>query len=190
MMGMFEYVIVLSSIVIGLALTHLMQGVASLVQHPGRTRIWWVHLLWVAHLFLTTVFWWWWEFRLHTIQAWTFQLYFFVIFYAFFIYLICAVAFPRDLDGYEGYRDYLLDRRGWFFGLLIAWLLIDFFDTWAKGSKYFASLGLEYPIAQTALVILCFIGTRTRREAIHGAIVILVLGYQILRIARFYDTVS
>ncbi|MEO7904579.1 MAG: M48 family metallopeptidase [Candidatus Saccharimonadales bacterium] len=41
-MQMFEYIIVLISIVIGLALTHLMQGIAGLIQHPGRDRIWWV----------------------------------------------------------------------------------------------------------------------------------------------------
>lgn len=45
---MFEYVIVLTGVVIGLALTHLMQGVAKIIEHPGRVRIWWVHLGWVA----------------------------------------------------------------------------------------------------------------------------------------------
>ena len=36
-MQMFEYVIVLISIVIGLALTHLMQGIAGLIQNPERS---------------------------------------------------------------------------------------------------------------------------------------------------------
>ena len=46
-MQMFEYIIVLISIVIGLALTHLMQGIAGLIQHPERSRVWWVHLVWI-----------------------------------------------------------------------------------------------------------------------------------------------
>ena len=35
-MRMFEYVMVLASIIIGLAMTHILQGVARLVQHPRR----------------------------------------------------------------------------------------------------------------------------------------------------------
>jgi hypothetical protein len=188
-MGMFEYVIVLISIVIGLALTHLMQGVAGLVQHPKRTRIWWVHLLWVALLFFNTIFWWWWEFRLRAIAVWTFQLYLFVICYAFLIYLVCALLFPRDLEGYDGYKAYFLARRRWIFGLLIAWLAIDFLDTLAKGVRHFASLGLEYPLAQGAMILLCAVGFATRRERVHAVIVILVFGYQVTRALRFYDTI-
>lgn len=44
LVGKFEYVIVLRGVVIGLALTHLLQGVAKIIEHPGRARVWWVHL--------------------------------------------------------------------------------------------------------------------------------------------------
>ena len=43
---MFDYVMILASIVIGLALTHLMQGIVTLV--TSKVRVWWVHLVWVA----------------------------------------------------------------------------------------------------------------------------------------------
>jgi len=189
-MGLFEYVIVLTSIVIGLALTHLMQGIARLVQHPGRVRIWWVHLVWVAHMLLTTVFWWWWEFRLHTIKAWTFGLYAFFVAYAFFIYLICAVLFPHDLGDYDGFQSYFMARRRWFFGMLIVWLAVDVFDTIAKGHDYLASLSLEYPVAQAGLALLCVVGLISPRARVQGGVAILVLGYQVSRVLRFYDTVS
>jgi hypothetical protein len=189
-MQMFEYVIVLTSIVIGLALTHLMQGIAGLIQHPGRDRVWWVHLAWVAHMFLSTIFWWWWEFRLQHVAAWTFAVYFFVIFYAFYLYLICAILFPKDIEGYDGYQDYFLSRRGWFFGLLIGWLAIDLVDTLIKGADYFASLGLEYIIVQSVFALFCVIGIFTRRTRVQAGIVLFVLGYQVMRALRFYDTVS
>jgi hypothetical protein len=189
-MQMFEYVIVLISIVIGLALTHLMQGIAGLVQHPGRARIWWVHLGWVAFMFLSTIFWWWWEFRLQNVQTWTFSVYFFVVFYAFYLYLICAILFPKDLEGYDGYRDYFLSRRGWFFGLLIGWLAIDLLDTWIKGADYFASLGIEYWVIQAMFAILCMIAWTMRRTRVQAAVVLIVLAYQVARVLRFYDTVN
>ena len=36
-----------------------------------------------------------------------------------------------------GTRDYFLARRGWFFGLLIGWSVIDMIDTWIKGPGLF-----------------------------------------------------
>jgi cell division protein FtsW (lipid II flippase) len=81
----------LTAIVIGLAMTHLMQGVGRIVEDPRGSRIWWVHLVWVAHMALLSVFWWWFEYKLRLIATWTFQLYAFVLGYAFLIYLICSI---------------------------------------------------------------------------------------------------
>jgi hypothetical protein len=49
-MEIFNYVMVLSSVIIGLAITHLLQGAARIVQHPGRYNAYWVHLVWAAYI--------------------------------------------------------------------------------------------------------------------------------------------
>ena len=43
-MGMFEYVVVLTSIILGLGITHLLQGMTRLIQDPEGGRPYWVHL--------------------------------------------------------------------------------------------------------------------------------------------------
>jgi hypothetical protein len=189
-MQMFEYVIVLISIVIGLALTHLMQGIAALIQHPRRARVWWVHLVWVAYMFLSIVFWWWWEFQLQRIETWTFSIYLFVVFYAFYLYLICAILFPGDLEGYDGYKAYFLARRRWFFGLLIGWSVIDTLDTWIKGPEYFASLGFTAMAFNVALVLCSVIGIIVRREGVHAIIAVGQLAYVASGVLRLFNVVS
>ena len=189
-MGMFEYVVVLTGVVIGLALTHLMQGFARIIENPSRVRIWWVHLGWAAYMFVSAAFWWWWEFRLRQITNWTFQLYAFVVGYAFFVYLICAILFPSDIRPFSSFKDYFLARRRWFFGMLIAWLAVDVLDTWMKGAAHFASLGIEYPIAQAGLALTCLVGLLSPRERVQVAVLLLVIGYQTSRIYRFYDVVG
>lgn len=186
-MGMFEYVVVLTGVVIGLAVTHLMQGVAKIVEHPKRVRVWWVHLVWVAHTGLLSVFWWWFEFRLRLIGTWTFQLYVFVLGEAFLIYLVCAVLFPSDLSNHQSFKDYFLSRRRWFFGLLISILILDLLDTWTKGAAYFISLGIEYPLARAVLIALCITGMLSSRPRVQGVVATLVLAYQVSLIARFYE---
>jgi hypothetical protein len=186
---MFEYVVVLTGVVIGLALTHLMQGLARMIEHPGRARVWWVHIAWVVYMFVSTVFWWWWEYSLRNTGAWTFQLYIFVIGYAFLLYLICAVLVPSDIAPFDDFKSYFMARRRWFFGLLIAWLGIDVIDTWTKGPAHFAALGIEYPIAQVGLALLCLIGLVSARERVQIIVWVLVVGYQTSRIVRFFDVV-
>ena len=73
-MRAFDYVMMLAAIVIGLALTHLMQGIGRILENPKGARVWWVHLLWVAHMVLISIFWWWFEFQLRRVPVWTLQL--------------------------------------------------------------------------------------------------------------------
>jgi arsenate reductase len=153
-MDMFNYVMVLASIIIGLGMTHLLYGIAQFAQHPDREKPYWVHLVWVAGAFFQAIFWWWWEFRLSANTNWTFGLYLFVLLYAFIIYLRCALLFPPDLEGYEGYRGYFYSRRGWLFGTALAQVFVDLGDTLFKGWAHFASLGFGYPIASATMIVL------------------------------------
>jgi hypothetical protein len=176
-MEMFNYVMVLASVILGLGITHLLQGVGGIVQHPRRQRIYWVHLLWVGAIFLRAIFWWWFEFELSKTADWTFALYLFVIVYAVLVYLWCALLFPGDLAGYEGFKDYYYSRRCWFFGLVLAGQAVDVVDTLLKGMDHFRSLGPSYPIAVVSVSVLLMIAMWTRSERYHGAFAIVSVVY-------------
>lgn len=117
-MDIYEYVAVLTSIVIGLSITQLLYGLAQIVQHPGREPVYWAHLVWVAYMVFTVVWWWWWQIALSSVEVWSLGLYLYVIVFPVILYFLCALLFPEDMDDYDGYRDYFLSRRKWFFGLL------------------------------------------------------------------------
>ena len=176
-MEMFNYVMVLASVIIGLGIAHLLQGIGGLVQHPRREKTYWVHLVWVAAIFIRAIFWWWFEFDLSKIAQWTFALYLFVLVYAVLIYLWCALLFPRDLVGYDGFKGYFYSRRAWFFGLLLAGQAIDVADTLLKGLAHFRSLGPSYLVGIGTLSVLLLIAMRTRSERFHGAFAICSVVY-------------
>jgi hypothetical protein len=102
---------VLASVIIGLGVTHLLQGVATIVQHPKRKPAYWVHLIWVVFIFFNTVFWWWWQFGYRDVETWTLQLYLFVMLYAVVMYINCAVLIPADMDGYADIKEFFYFRR-------------------------------------------------------------------------------
>lgn len=172
-MDLFEYIAVLTSIIVGLGIAHLLKGLAQLVQHPDRYKVYWVHLLWVGYMFLSMIFFWWWEFSLVEIEVWYFRDYVFIVLYAVILYLMCAMLFPSDLDDYEGYADYFLSRRAWFFGLFAASSIIDVYDTILKGMDHFSRLGTEYIVLTTIYVVIAITGAVTRRHSVHASIAVL-----------------
>jgi len=192
-MDLFEYIAVLTSIIIGLGMAHLLRGVASLIQQslkPDNVSVYWVHLCWVGYMFFTLVFWWWWEFRLGTIEVWTFGVYFFVVFYAFVMFLLCALLFPITSEGCKDYKEYFYSIRFWLFGLLGISYVLDLVDTLAKGQEYFMNMGAEYLLATLAQILFSMVAMVTRNEHYHALFAIGMLTYQVSWAMRLFSTVG
>jgi len=189
-MDIFEYTAVLTSIIIGLGITHLLRGIAGLIQQPEKVRLYWVHLLWVGYLFFTLVFWWWWEFRLGSVETWTFHLYLFVVFYAFILFLASALVFPLSLEGYADYHDYFYSRRRWLFGIIALSYAVDLVDTMLKGEGYLSTLGTEYLLSVPIQFGLCLVAMWTRNRYFHGAFAIAMFVYQASYAFRTFETIT
>ena len=187
-MEIFEYVSVLTSIIIGLGLAHLLAGIARLIQHPGRPAIYWVHLVWVAYVFFFMSFWWWFEFKLVALDVWYFQNYLFLLIYAVSLYLVCALLFPSDLSEYDDYEDYFFSRKRWFFGLLIATYVLDFYDTWLKGAEHFHSLGPQYVIQLVVYIMLAITAILTSNRVFHSLLALAALGYNVYWAFLYWGT--
>lgn len=184
----FLHIRVVVGIILGLGITRLLTGVAAFVQHPGRQKLYWVHLAWVFSLLLTLVHFWWWEFRLVGLDHWNFGIYIFVIAYAILLFLLCALLFPTDITEYAGYEDYFISRRRWFFGVFALTMIFDYVDTLLKGAAHYATYGVEYDIRVPAYLLLAIIAMITPNRWFHGAFVIASLIYQVSWILRLFYT--
>jgi hypothetical protein len=189
-MEFFNYVMVLASVIIGLAVTHLLQGVAELIQHPDRQKLYWVHLLWVALMFLNALFLWWWEFQLASVTHWTFELYVFVLSFAVVLYLICAVLMPSELGDFHSFRAYYYSRRRWLFGLLLLFSLMDFADSLFKGWAHLMSLGWPYIAVVATRSVLLLGAMKSRSAKYHAFVVVLFIGQLIALAFRSFHTMQ
>ena len=189
-MELFEYVAVLTSIIIGLGMAQLLLGLTRLIQHPEQAKPYWVHLCWVFYMFVYAVFWWWWEFELGAIEVWTFGVYLFVILYAFLVFLMCSLLFPTSFSDYDGFKGYFYAKRAWFFGAFCLSEIIGLGDTAIKGTEYFHSLGTQYLIAVTATVGLSVIAILTRNEKFHAVFVVVALSYLLINGFLDYEIVG
>lgn len=187
---LYLHIRVLIAIILGLSVTRLISGVAGLIQHPGRSPIWSVHLGWVAWALLNVVTFWWWEFRLSFVQHWTFALYIFVCVYASMYYFLSALLFPQDLEEYKGFQDYFLSRRRWFFGFVALTEAFDVVDTLIKGDGHLQSLGPEYLPRIGVFILLCAVAATTRNLRFHALFVFAAFAYELSFFARYYTTLN
>ena len=95
---LFPHVRIVMGMVVGLGITRLLMGYAGLIQHPKRAKLSLTHLLWGFSILVELVLFWWWEFELYALKDWSFGVFFFLIFYAITLFLLCALLFPDKLD--------------------------------------------------------------------------------------------
>jgi hypothetical protein len=136
----FEYVAVLVSIIVGLALTQILRGVGRMATTKDGPRTYWVHLVWTLYFFLYITFFWWWEFQLDSLE-WNLALYFVVIIYATLLFFATLILQPGNVDGFSSYKEYYYSSRRWFFSLTIALLIWDTVDTLTKGTDHIVEMG-------------------------------------------------
>ena len=175
---LFPHIRIVMGMVVGLGITRLLMGVAGLIQHPDRARLSAIHLLWALSVLIELVLFWWWEFALYEISDWSFGIFAFLIGYAVLLFLMAALLFPDKLDDYDGYEDFFLKRRKWFFGVFALTFLFDIVDTLIKGEPYLDTLGLDYLIQVPIGLALCAIAVWTADRRYHLGLVLVHLVYQ------------
>ncbi|MBS1663925.1 MAG: hypothetical protein JST68_22960 [Bacteroidetes bacterium] len=178
------------SIILGLSLAKLLQSAVKLVQHPGRTKPYWVHLLWSLYIFLVLIHFWWWEYSLKKVTAWSFEAYFFLILYITIYFTICALLWPDDIKDYdERYEDYFYSRKKWFFAVLALSFVADIVDTYLKKSGYFLQNTIEYPIRNVLHFAACIAAMYISNRRFHAVLVIAFILYELIYIIRLFNTI-
>lgn len=183
----FPHMRVLLGTVIGLGVARLLMTVAGMVQHPHRAKISPLHLLWVGSLLLEMVLFWWWEFSLFRLAQWNFGVALFLFTYAILLFLLAALLSPDHLEDYDGYEDFFLKRRGWFFGTFALVAVFDGIDTLIKGADHWARFGPEYFLNAPIGIAVCLIAWRSSSPRAHVVIVIAHLLYQASMMYRFFE---
>jgi len=185
-MDTFFHVRMVMSIIMGLSITTLLKGAVKLVDHPGKYKPYWVHLLWALYIFLLLIHFWWWEIGLKSIAQWVFAEYLFIVLYVILYYVLCVLIFPDDVSDYKSFKEYFYSRKKWFFSVLSLTFAADFIDTFLKGKEYVKHLHWEYPVRNVLHIILCLVAIKISNRRFHAALVLLFIIYELTFIFRLY----
>ena len=164
-MDAFSYLAVLISIILGLGITQLLNGLGRLLQERRRVQMYWPTIVWVGLLLVIHVQTWWAMFGLRTLSSWSFLAFLLVLLQPVLLFLLAALILPDS--GSETARDlhanYFAHSR-WFFGLAVLLLVASLTrDLVLSGS-------LPSRVNTTGHVLLLLgwgVGALTQREAYH-----------------------
>ena len=104
-MDPFSYIIVLTSIILGLGVARTVGGLGHLLQTRKRRRNYWVHALWMLTLLLLMALVWFVAYRWRANENWTFFLFVWLMLAPTIFYLIASLLFP-DPDPAEPIADW------------------------------------------------------------------------------------
>lgn len=184
-MGVFEYIGVLISVVMGLGITHLATGATKLIQNRETVTFYWPHAVWTINVLVYILMIWWGLYWWSSHEEWFVYEYLFITFYSIVLFFLASMLYPWNMRDDIDVREYFLKNKSWFFAaMLFAWI-IDVPETLVKAQtdlrpvpqEYFLFVGLHWTIAITGLV--------TRNRVVHQ---LLPIAWFVLTI--YYATMS
>jgi hypothetical protein len=150
----FAHLSVLISIVLGLGITNLLMGLARVVQMRGRVKVYWPTILWALTLLVIHVQTWWSMFGLRNVETWTFVAFSLTLMQPILLFFLSALVLP-DFDRDEAFnlRANYFAQVHWFFGIILALLVLSLARTMAIEGRLPAGPDLTFHLAFIAGVI-------------------------------------
>lgn len=176
-MDPFSYLSFLTSIVLGLGITHLLTGLGRVLQGRHGVRLYWVHLVWTLNVFLYQVLLWWILFRWNGPREWSFFLFLFLLLSPTITFLLSVLLFPDQVEIGTDFRQHFFTNHRAFFALAAPLPLLDAADTLLKGWEHFQAQGMIYPVTILLLFGLNVLASRTRSERFHAGYAVFFMLY-------------
>ena len=124
-MSDFEFLSVLVSIVVGLALTRLLAGLGHAYHFRRISKMDPVHVAWTVTVFFATILNWWVFLLWRDFDAWNFTTYFLVIIWTTLMYILAVALYPPHLAEDANYRKLFEDNRTWLLLTFAAFCALD-----------------------------------------------------------------
>lgn len=189
----FDYVMALVSIVVGLAITHVLAALGAAVHRlrgigpPIRLEP--VFLLWMAFVLFYVVSFWWWEFQFNQLPVrWTYGLYLFLVSYSVLLFLMAVVLVPANMEGVADSYVHFMGVRRWFLGLCLLSLVVDLGDSAFKSLDHALEPG--YLLQEALLATNCVVGLWSERRGVQLGVACFALVYQLFYVWQAIGSIS
>jgi len=166
----YQHVVVVMSIVLGLAVAQLLKGLAQLYRTHNRVRPYWLHTAWVVVLIVFSVLLWWVHSDYRSIEEWSFLHFVLYLSPMMVFYFLTSIAFPDPSDPVTSYKAYYFSSRIGFFGTFALQIVLA--HTAGVVVRGLPLLDPADPL-RLAMVALLLIAMRSASERVHAVVLTL-----------------
>ncbi len=167
-MDQFEYLSVLISIILGLGITQLLTGFGRWLEQRSTFMAYSPAIGWAAFLLIVHVQTWWSMFGLRHWSDWNFLQFSLVLLQPSILFLLAILAFPGPNSSDDLRANYFVQRR-WFFGLLMALLVVSIVKDLIRSGNLPDAPNLAF---HGVFFSLAAIGFATESERVHRRLVV------------------
>lgn len=179
----YQHVVVMMSIVLGLAVTGLLKGIAQLYRTRARVRLYWIHSTWVGLLLVFSLLLWWtfWSYR--GISEWNFFKFVLYLSPIITLYYLTAIIIPDPSDPVTSLKEYYFANRVALFGTFaLCGVLAGATAVFVRGLPWSDPSHLF----RLVLVLLTLVGMRSTREPVHAIILFIAIAMILAFIVSYH----
>ena len=177
-MSDFEFVSVILAIVIGLGMTRVLSGLASVLEHRATLRADWISLTWAVAVLLWQIVYW-----LGTVNSYRERAVFTVASFGLLLlaavglYFAAALVLPSKIGPGTDLRQHYDAVRIPFFLVILALPFLELGDSLLNGFSNPLSREPAYLVSQGAAMVGCLSALAVKDRRTHGILVVVFLGF-------------
>jgi hypothetical protein len=185
-MSAFDYLTVLVSIVLGLAIANVLTRLTTVVTARKRVDFYWPPVAWAIWLFFISVQHWWAEWgERHTAQ-WNFGTFWLELLIPVDLFVLSSLVLPeREENGKIDLGEWFLHNRAWFFAFLFLLPALSIAGEIARSGHMASALNFGFLLLFSAITIVAyFVRSRRAQEWITAQTMALTVLYVVLLFLR------
>lgn len=168
-MTRFEFLYVLISIVIALAVTNMCASWGALLRNRVAVRFYWVHVAWAVLILFVVIQYWWGFFQYRSVEEWSFFSMAALIGNTILLALTVSVITPsRNLKEHVDLQDFFYEISPVFFSLSALLMLFLALVNWFIGENPLLSID---NVIRAIAISVAMLGATTRSTLVHSILV-------------------
>jgi hypothetical protein len=181
-MSAFDYLTILTSIVLGLAIANVLGRLSNVITARERVDFYWPPVAWGIWLFFIEVQHWWAQWSVRHTAHWSFGTFWLELLVPVDLFILSALALPGSEESARlDLGDWYFRNRKWFFGFLFFLPLISIVEEIARTGRIASLLNLAFLIVFCLVTAVAYaMKSRRAQEWITGQAMLLTIAYVVL----------
>ena len=175
----FDYLTILVSIVLGLAITNVLTRLATVITSRHRVDFYWPPVAWAIWIFFISVQHWWAQWGVRRSPQGNFGSFWLQVLVPVVLFLMSALVLPeREENGRLDLGRWYFHNRAWFFSLLCALPLVSVAEEVARTGHMASMLNLAFLVAFAIVAaVAIFLPSRRVQTWIAGQAMVMTVVY-------------